>query len=177
MATDAQQMTDACMAAGELTAEHELLKRFEGTWRAEVKMWMGPGPETGAEPMVSRGTMRNTPIFGGRFVEQDYADDAGMFQGRGFFGYNTVEKRWEGFWIDTMATFMMTERGAYDAATNSWTMTDELRDPGSGHMMRKRSVVTLRDDGTHTMETWFTPLAGRNAGKESKCMEIAYTPA
>ena len=167
----------ACMAMAAPSAEHELLKRFEGTWRARVSMWMGPGPETGAEPMVSHGTMTNTLIFGGRFVEHEYADDSGMFQGKGFFGYNRLEERWEGIWSDTMATFMMTERGSYDEASKTWTMTDELKDPGSGHMMRKRSVVTLHGDGTHTMETWFTPLAGENAGVESKCMEIAYTRA
>ena len=175
MATDAQQMTDACAMAGTLTAAHELLVRFAGTWRAEVKMWMGPGPGTGAEPMISHGTMVNTLIFGGTFIEHDYTDDSGMFAGRGFFGYNTIEERWESVWLDTMATFMMTERGSYDAESRSWTMTDELKDPGSGHMMRKRSVVTLHGDGSHSMETWFTPTAGENAGIESKCMEIVYT--
>lgn len=177
MATDAQQMTDACQAAGNLTEQHELLKGFEGTWRAEVKMWMGPGPETGAEPMISHGTMVNRLIFGGKFVEQEYKDDSGMFEGKGFLGYNTIEQRWEGFWIDTMATFMMTERGQHDADTNTWTMTDELRDPGSGHMMKKRTLVTMHEDGSHRMETWFTPSAGENAGQESKCMEINYKKA
>lgn len=177
MANDLQQVTDACAAAGQLTAEHQLLEHFAGTWRAEVKMWMGSGPETGAEPMISHGTMVNTLIFGGKFIEHDYNDDSGMFSGKGFFGYNTIEERWEGVWLDTMATFMMTERGSYDAETKSWTMTDELKDPGSGHMMTKRSVVTLHGDGSHTMETWFTPTAGKNAGKESKCMEIRYTKA
>lgn len=165
----------ACMAQAQPSDEHELLKHFEGTWRAEVKMWMGPGPETGAEPMVSHGTMNNTLIFGGRFIEHDYADDSGMFQGKGFFGYNRIEERWEGLWIDTMATFMMTERGSYDEKSKSWNMEDEMKDPGSGHMMKKRSKVSLHDDGSHTMETWFTPLGGENKGKETKCMEINYT--
>jgi hypothetical protein len=175
MTTDAAQMSEACAAAGQLKPQHEHLTKFEGTWRAEVKMWMGPGPETGAEPMISHGTMVNTLIFGGKFLEQSYKDDSGMFEGKGFFGYNPIEDRWEGFWIDTMATFMMTERGQYDQKAGAWTMTDELRDPGSGHMMKKRSVITMHADGTHTMETWFTPSEGGNAGKESKCMEIGYT--
>tara|TARA_Y100001933_G_C18924427_1_gene532486 strand:- start:128 stop:661 length:534 start_codon:yes stop_codon:yes gene_type:complete len=177
MATDTQKMTEACMAAGKLAPQHELLRNFEGTWRAEVKMWMGPGPETGAEPMVSHGTMETSLIFGGKFLEQAYRDDSGMFEGKGYLGYNTVEQRWEAFWIDTMATFMMTEHGQHDESTKSWTMVDELRDPGSGHMMKKRTLVTLHDDGTNRMETWFTPSAGPNAGKESKCMEINYTKA
>jgi hypothetical protein len=173
MGTDAQQMTDACAGAGALAAEHGLLKGFEGRWRAEVRMWMDPGQDL----MVSTGVMVNRLVLGGRFLEQDYADDAGMFQGRGLFGYNTIEQRWEGLWIDTMATFMMHEHGSYDAGTRTWEMSEEIRDPGSGHLMRKRSVVTVTDADRHTMAMFFTPLAGENEGRESKCMEIAYERA
>lgn len=173
MTTDAKQMTDACAEAGALAPEHELLKGFEGSWRASVKMWMDPA----RDPMVSTGTMTNTLILDGKFLEQDYADESGMFRGRGLFGYNTIEKRWEGLWVDTMATFMMHERGVYDAETRTWEMTEEIRDPDSGHMMRKRSVVTVSDTDHHTMTMSFTPLAGENAGIESRCMEIAYERA
>jgi len=170
MTTDAQNMTDACAQAGEMTAEHELLKQFEGEWKAEVKMWMDPT----ADPMVSTGKMRNTLVLGGRFLEHDYRDDSGMFSGKGFWGYNTIEKRWEGVWLDTMATFMMVDQGSSATGSKTWTMTSEIRDPGSGHMMRKRSTVVLHDDGSHTMEMFFTPQAGEHAGHESKCMESNY---
>lgn len=174
------QVSDACAQAGALTDEHELLKQFEGSWRSSLKMWMGGPIEDGgrpAEPMESAGMMKSELILGGRFLSQEYKDDNGMFEGRGLFGYNTVEKRWEGLWVDSMATFMMTERGSYDAATKTWTMSDEMLDPGSGHMMRKRSVLTVESESRHTMAMYFTPLAGKNEGVESKCMEIVYERA
>ena len=61
MSTDAQKMAEACAAAASMGPEHQSLARFEGTWRAEVKLWMQPG----AEPQVSQGTMTNTLVLGG----------------------------------------------------------------------------------------------------------------
>lgn len=173
MATEMSEKMDACAAAGELKAEHGLMTPFEGTWKAHVKMWMDPS----ADAMEWTGKMTNRLVLGGRFLEQDYANDDGTFSGKGLMGFNTIENRWEGVWVDTMATFMMIDQGSYHAGSKTWTMHSEMRDPGSGHMMSKRSTLEVHADGSHTLAMYFTPSAGAHAGQESKCMEILYTKA
>lgn len=152
--------------------EHEWLGPFVGTFRAEVKMWMGPG-----EPSVMAGTMVNSMDLGGRFLRQDYKGDPNEgpfpeFEGRGFWGYNTVSKRWEGVWVDNASTMMQVESGELDDSGKVWTMTGEMTDPESGGTLIKRSVITLEDDDHHRMEMFFS-----RDGQESRAMEIRYTRA
>ncbi len=66
--------------------EHELLKPFAGSFRATVKMWMGPG-----EPNVSTGQMKNSFQLNGLYLHQDYVGDADdgpfpSFAGKGYWG-------------------------------------------------------------------------------------------
>ncbi len=169
MTSDSGEMKDACMGAAGTGPEHEGIARLEGTWRAEVKMWMGPQ----GEPMVSQGTMKNTMVLGGRFLQEAYEDDAGMYEGRGFWGYNTTEKRYEGLWIDAMATFFQLEHGAHDASTDTYTMHGSMTNPANGQTMKKRSVIRVLSPTEHTMEVFFQT----GDGKESKSMEIRYVRA
>lgn len=169
----AQQIPEemaACMAAAELKEEHTRLAAFVGDWKAQIKVWFG-GPES--EPHESTGVMTNELDLGGRFLKQTYNDDAGQFHGRGYWGYNTVDSVWEGFWIDDMATFFQFERGSYDAEHDRWEMTGSMTDPGSGAPMTKRSVITRVSDDEHTMEVFFAP----QGAPESKGMEMRYTRA
>lgn len=159
-------------APGAVTAEHEKLRPFAGTFRAEVSMWMGPG-----EPMVTTGTMVNEFDLGGRFLKQTYRGDATDgpfpgFEGRGYWGYNNVAGRFEGFWIDSASTMMQTEAGGVDEAGRVWTMLGELTHPATGGTVTKRSVITLEDDDHHRMEVYFDTGEG-----ETKSMEMRYTRA
>ena len=166
--SDDQHMDDfAAMAA--TAPEHEALKPFEGTFRSEVKMWMGP-----EEPMVSTGTIVNEFDLGGRFLRQTYTGDPNdgpfpSFEGRGYWGFNSVTKRFEGFWIDNASTIMQYESGELDESGKVWTMVGEMPNPQSGGTMKKRSVITLEDDDHHTMEMYFDTGDG-----EVKSMEINY---
>lgn len=151
-----------------------MLAPFAGTWRAEVKMWMGPG-----DPMVSTGTMVNTLINNGLFLRHEYTGDPNdgpfpAFEGQGYWGYNTVDERWEGLWVDNAISTMQFETGTVDDAGKVWTMRSSMTDPGSGKPMAKRSVFTKISDDKHTMEMFFTP---QGAPEEHKCMEITYTRA
>ena len=155
------------------TEDHDRLKPFEGTFRAEVKMWMGPG-----EPHISTGTMTNTFELGGRFLNQTYKGDPNEgpfpgFEGRGYWGYNTTDKRYEGVWMDTACTQMQTEQGQVDGSGKVWTMHGEMTCPQSGQLMKKRSVITLTDNDHHTMEMFWD----MGDGNEFKGMEITYARA
>lgn len=159
-------------AVGATTAEHDRLAAFAGIFRAEVRLWMGPG-----EPMVSTGTMVNEPDLGGRFLKQTYTGDPHdgpfpEFEGRGYWGFNTVSGRYEGFWIDNASTMMQIEHGQVDESGRIWTMTGEMPNPATGRTMTKRSVITLEGDDNHRMEMYFDTGEG-----EQKSMEIRYTRA
>ncbi len=161
---------EKCAGMGALCEHHDSFKPFVGTFRAEVKMWMGPG-----DPMVSTGTMTNTLALGGKFLAQDYVGDPspgpfGNFAGKGFWGYNTVDDRYEGVWIDTACTFMMTEQGQREPDGKAWTMLGSMTNPETGTPMRKKSVIRLRDADHHSMEMFFeTP-----DGQWARSMHIEY---
>ena len=160
-----------CSEMGALAEAHKNFEALVGTFKAEVKMWMGPG-----EPFVSTGVMVNTLDLGGRFLRQDYKGDPSdgpfpNFEGRGFFGFNTVTEQYEGFWIDSASTFMQHETGTLDASGKTWNMAGTMTDPQTQKPMRKRSVTTVQDQDHHSMELFFT----RPEGPEAKAMEINYT--
>ena len=151
-------------------AEHDLLKPFEGTFKSEVKMWMGPG-----DPMISTGTITNTFDLGGIYLHQDYVGDQTegpfpSFCGKGYWGYNTTDKRYEGFWIDNASTSMQFETGQVDVGGKVWEMTSKMTCAHTGQVMNKRSVITLVDDNHNSIEMFFT---GEDCN-EMKAMEINY---
>ena len=165
-----QASVEGCAQMGALADAHKLFAPFVGTFKAKVKMWMGPG-----EPMESTGSMTNSLDLDGRFLKQVYTGDQDggpfpNFAGRGFWGYNTTAKKFEGFWIDSASTFMQTESGDVDPSGKTWTMLGEMTDPKSGGLLKKRSVIAIKDDDHHSMEMFFEyPGAG-----EVKAMEIVY---
>ena len=161
----------ACSEMGALAEAHRNFEAFVGTFKAEVKMWMEPG-----EPFVSTGVMVNTLDLGGRFLRQDYKGDPSdgpfpNFEGRGFFGFNTVTEQYEGFWIDSASTSMQHETGTLDASGKTWNMAGTMTDPQTQKPMEKRSVTTVQDQDHHSMEMFFTSAED----PESQCMEIHYT--
>ena len=155
------------------TADHERLTPFLGTFKAEVKIWMGPG-----DPMVSTGTMTSTLVLGGRFVRQDYMGDSDPgqtpfpnFEGHGYWGFNKNTQKYEGFWIDTASTVMQHESGAVDESGKVWTMTGEI-EGSDGETSVKRSIITLVDNDHHGIEMFFT-----KGDQEFRGMEIQYVRA
>jgi hypothetical protein len=117
--------------------------------------------------------MNNTMILGGRFLHHDYRDDAGMFEGQGFWGYNTTDGHYEGLWIDSTATCFQLERGHHDAATDSYHMAGSMTDPAGGKPLKKRSLIRLEGPDAHALEMYFQP----EGGPEFKGMEIRYQRA
>ncbi|HZW10787.1 MAG TPA: DUF1579 family protein [Phycisphaerales bacterium] len=163
----------SCDATGKTTDAHARLRPFAGTFRAEVRMWMGPG-----EPMLSSGTMTNTLELGGRYLHQSYKGDPNpgpfpAFEGRGYWGYNTTDNRYEGFWIDNACTFMQLELGQVESSGRVWTMHSSMTSPETGAPMRKKSVITLKDEQRHTMEMYFEAPGG----EWRKIMHIEYERA
>ena len=169
--TESNTQQQACSEMGTLAEQHKRFDAFVGTFKAEVKLWMGPG-----EPHVSTGVMTNSMDLGGRFLRQIYKGDQSdgpfpNFEGRGYWGYNTVTNEYEGFWIDSASTFMQNETGQVDASGKVWTMTGQMTDPQTGQPMQKRSITTLEDRDHHCIEMFFKGPDGN----EFKAMEISYS--
>lgn len=166
MSEEAKQTDFAAMSAP--VAQHEKMRPFIGTFRAEVKIWMGPG-----DPNESTGTMTNTFVLGDRFLKQDYKGDPNdgpfpEFEGHGYWGYNKSIGKYEGLWIDNASTIMQTDRGDVDESGKRWEMIGEMVGP-DGNTFVKRSVITLEDDDHHSIEMFF-----KHGDRESKAMEIRY---
>src|SRR3954470_14922553 len=81
---DEKAAMDAMMKATEPGAEHKGLELLAGSWTTVTKAWLGPG-----DPLVTKGKAKYTPIFGGRYVKQDYQGEflGRPFEGTGLTGY------------------------------------------------------------------------------------------
>lgn len=148
---------------------HTLLEPFVGTFRAEVTFWMGPD-----QAHESSGTMVNSWTLGGRFLRQVFDGDSDealpVFQGEGYWGYNTVDQRYEGLWIDNASTMMQFETGQVDEAGKIWTMTGTITNPQDGRQMEKRTEIVVEDADHHHMTMWFTDADGN----ETRTMRIRF---
>ena len=156
---------EACMQPGTPGVEHERLEQFAGTWKATTRHWMSPD----ADPQVGTGIMTNTWVLGSRFLRQDYLADGGEFEGTGYWGYNTITGEYEGLWIDTMSTGMLTDAGTCNDAGDEWTMRGETVFPAFPKPCKKRTVIKVVDADHHLMEMYMDMGTGEN-----KVMEIEY---
>jgi len=156
------------------TEKHDLLKPFVGTFKATVTLHFGPD-----NSHTTTGIMVNEFDLGGRYLKQTYTGDPSdgpfpEFLGRGYWGYNTIQNKYEGFWIDSASTAMATESGQTDDNGKTWTMTGDQPNPcGGPATMPKRTVITLTDNDNHTMESFLAD----DKGNEFKTMSITYTRA
>lgn len=150
--------------------EHNRLEPFAGVFKARVKIFMG---SEGSHE--SHGTMTNSWHVNGLFLHQEYVSNASdgrypTFSGRGYWGYNTVLARYEGFWIDNASTMMHLETGHVGDSGKVWTMTSEIVHPHSRQKVKRRNVITLIDFDRHRMDAYMTGPDG----KEIRTMEIEY---
>lgn len=149
--------------------QHQLLASMAGSWTFTMKFWMEPGKE----PSESAGTSENKMILDGRYLLQDVSCDllGKPFKGRGLNGYDNVQGKYVGMWIDNMSTGMATSVGAADKDGKVLTYDREETDPLTKAKSKCRDVVRIVDENKHTLEMYKTPPDG----KEFKTMEITYT--
>jgi len=150
------------------TKEHEILKNDVGTWDATVKIW----PTQGAEPMESKGTETNELLKGGLWLVSRFEGEAGgmPFTGVGTTGYDPVEKKYVGTWVDTMTPHLMISKAEYDPATKTMTGTAEGRDAVTQQSYTAKLIARYVDDDNRVFEMHM-PGEG---GKHFKMMEINY---
>ncbi|HEY1252593.1 MAG TPA: DUF1579 domain-containing protein [Thermoanaerobaculia bacterium] len=149
---------------------HKKLDDMVGTFNAELKMWMDPSKP----PETSKGTETSAWALGGRFVETKFEGTfmGQPFNGLGYTGYDNVQKKYVGTWMDTAGTGMMFSTCTLDATGKSMTCkSSTVWDPMSGKQTPMEFKTTWTDRDHHTMEMFG---AGPD-GKNYKMMEISYT--
>jgi hypothetical protein len=168
-APDEKAMMEAWQKAATPSDAHKKLDAVVGTFDAKVRTWMDPSKP----PEDTTGTSVSTWTLGNRFVEEKY-DGTMMgepFNGIGYTGYDNVQKKYVGVWMDSMGTGMMWVTAEPDAAGKSMTGKATMWDPITGKPSTLETKTTIVDNDHHTFEMW-----GKGPdGKRHKMMEINYT--
>lgn len=166
-----QETDDAAMWAqmAALTApgpEHERMAKYAGSFDATIKSMMGPEAET------STGTCTNEMILGGRYMVSKFKGTVGEmeFEGCGISGYDKVQKKYIGLWMDTMGTSFMLSEGQWDEAAGKMVMHSESVDPATGAKVKSREETTYPDDDTQI----FTMFMPGPDGQVAPVLEITY---
>lgn len=157
-------------------AEHDALKRFEGTWDCEAKFSMA-GPDQ--PPTTSKGVSRNRVVMGGRYLVQHFQLEEFMgeaFEGMGIMGFDRATGRYVTDWVDNWSTGIMSMTGEYDEETRTmdWRGAFVMATPGGPVEMPAHHVVKQVDGDRFVMEFWELDAA---TGEERKGGEITYTRA
>jgi hypothetical protein len=122
--------------------------------------------------MESKGTETNELLKGGLWLVSRFeGESAGApFTGVGTSGYDDVEKKYVGAWVDTMGPYIMTTKAEYDEASKTLTGAAEGRDPHTKKPYKAKIIARYVDDDNRVFEMHMTG----DDGKQWKMMEITY---
>jgi hypothetical protein len=152
----------------QVSDQHKLLHKDVGTWDAVMKIY----PQEGAQPMESKGTEKNELLPGGMWLVSQFKGEVfGMpFTGMGTIGYDPIEKKYVGTWVDSISPHLTVIKGEYDAAKKTMTSIAEGRDFQTGEVTQSKHITRFIDENTRTFEIH----AKEGGEKERKVMEIQY---
>ncbi len=139
----------------------------DGIWDTENTMWMKPG----AEPVVSKGTMDNKMILGGRYQQSTYKSmfNGMPMEGMSMLAFDNKTKEYTSTWVDNFGTGMMVLKGKQDTKTGIIHLTGTMTDIMSAEPMNVRETYTVVDKNTHKMEMFF-----EFEGKEYMSMRLIF---
>ncbi len=165
---DEKAMMEAWKKASTPGEMHKKLDDMVGTFDASVRMWMDPSQP----PEDSTAKSVNTWVLGDRFVETKHEGTmmGEPFNGIGYTGYDNVQKKYVGTWMDSAGTGMMMSTGTADPSGKVMTSTATMVDPMTGKAAKITEKVTVADNDHHVMEMWGPDMSGKNY----KMMEITY---
>lgn len=139
----------------------------DGIWDTENTMWMKPG----AEPTVSKGTMENKMIIGGRYQQSTYKAifENMPMEGQSTMAYDNHTKEYTSIWIDNFGTGMMVLKGKKDPETGIIHLSGEMTDIRSSKPMKVRETFEVIDENTHKMEMFYEA-----EGQEQMTMRLIF---
>lgn len=167
---DPEQMMEMMRKLSEPGEGHAFLDRLVGNWKAEARFWF-----MGDEAQTSSGSMRNSLIFGGRFLQQEYEASSGTMgtmHGLGLLGFDNGRGEYVGTWIDDMSTMMMpTSYGSLLEGGDILVMSRQMADPMTGIMKTIRDITTIVSENEHRLEMW----ESAPGTDERRTLEVIYT--
>lgn len=166
---DEKAMMEAWKKAASPGEFHKKLDDMVGTFDADVRMWMDPTKP----PEDSKGTSVNKWVLGDRYVQTSYEGSmmGEPFNGIGYTGYDNVQKKYVGTWMDTGGTGIMSSTCNLDASGKSMTCKASFWDATTGKPSSMETKTSWTDRDHHSMEMWGTAPGG----KKFKMMEMTYT--
>jgi len=176
---DMQEMMKAWAAVKDPGAGHKKLEPLVGTWETTSRMYMG-GP--GTPPTETHGSATVKWILGGRFIQEDFKGQIimpdpsgqmkpGSFEGMGLTGHDNFRNVYNGTWVDSMGTCMLSFSGTSDPQGKDFNFYGQMDEPGmkmAGRTIRYHTRII--DNDKHVFEMY--DLA---AGPDYKVFEITYT--
>jgi len=144
--------------------QHKSMATRAGTWEATIEDF------SSGQAMVSKGTLKRTMIFDGKYMQEDFESNfMGMpFKGHGMLGFDNNSQEFFYFWIDNMGTGYSRSSGKPNG--NKTEMIGEMTSPFG--MVKTRIMIDIVDDNTDTMEMFSDMGMG---GEEKRFMKITYT--
>jgi hypothetical protein len=148
---DHEEMMELCRRAMSPGEGHRRLEPLVGTFAARATFTMEPG----APAQVSEGVSEHRWVLGGRYLEQSYRGAAmGMpFEGLGYTGYDNVQGRYVGTWMDTFGTGLMNSVGVGKPTDTVLRFAAEAFEP-SGRKITFECIVRIADRDHHSYEMW-----------------------
>ncbi len=166
----AQAMADmeVYMKSGQPGEEHRQMAEGAGTWTTTNTMWMAPG----APPMTTNGTAVTRMTMDGRFAVTEVTSpmgEMGTMQGTSTMGFDNVQKKYVGTWIDNMGSGMMHGVGTPSQGGKriDWVYTYSC--PITNCQRTMREVHTHPDKNTLIIESF---AKDPRTNKEMQCMRM-----
>ena len=149
---------------------HKRLEPIVGTFKTKATFQMAPGEP----PSVGEGTSEHRWVLGGRYVEQRYnGSSMGMpFEGLGFTGFDNVQGKYVGTWMDTFGTGLMQSIGVGKPTAKEIKFDSVCIEP-SGKPLRFECTIRIKDKNKHSYEMW----TKAPNGKKFRTMLVEYTRA
>lgn len=158
MSPPMQAMMEAYARGAAVGQEHEFLARLEGTWVCTLQSYMAPG-----EPEVSYGLSEYRMVLGGRFLLQTFRGTAmgQPFEGMGLTGFDNVQKKVVGFWVDSMGTGFMTSEGSVDLEKGTLSTRSTHVSPLTGRPEVSREELAFENPDAFTFRMYGKDPQGR----------------
>jgi uncharacterized protein DUF1579 len=146
--------------------EVDILAADAGVWRAAVEVRPAPG----APVQASEGTM--IARMCGPWLVTDFKNETSGFEGHGVYGWDSVDGKYVGTWVDPRRRGLVVMRGTWDEGAQAMTFIGEMNRP-DGSRMRWREVTERPESDVRIFRS-FVPSP---EGKEFEVMTVRYERA
>jgi len=154
------------MAQGSIALEeHKMLKMDEGVWNAQISMW------TGSESDPIQSTVKETNSMLGELwsIGKMEGNIAGTdFVGFATLGYDPMQKKYVGTWIDSVTPVITHMEGTYDPQTKTLTLF-YFTFGQNGEKEERKNVMVYKDHNTRDFMMYI-----KNGGEWTRAMAILY---